>query len=101
MRTRTLALTLITLALLAAPAHAGDCPLVMLNDDWGIGEISGRFIIYTGKDSYIDTPIPTVSQRNLLACLTLAGLLTAATYVYDHVKRRRAPIASPGTPGEV
>src|SRR5688500_15623759 len=44
---------------LALPAMtgAGDAPIFVVRD-WGIGEIDGRIMFYTGRDSYVFTPIP-------------------------------------------
>lgn len=51
---------------LALPAltRAGDAPVFVLGD-WGIGEIDGKYMLYTGRNSYVFTPIPTLPRGPL------------------------------------
>jgi hypothetical protein len=79
---------IVALLLLPTPARAGDFPLLMLSDNWGVGKIDGRIMFYAGKDRYLDTPIPAFTQNQFLACLALAVTLTAVTHIVQHVRRK-------------
>ena len=50
-------ITCLTLAVWPSIASAGDRPIVMVGD-WGIGEIDGQIMFYTGHDSFVFTDIP-------------------------------------------
>ncbi|HEV2295587.1 MAG TPA: hypothetical protein VGR35_17190 [Tepidisphaeraceae bacterium] len=54
---RLIVLACVALAVLASAARAGDAPIFVFGD-WGVGEIDGRIMFYTGRDSYVFTPIP-------------------------------------------
>ncbi|HEX8341523.1 MAG TPA: hypothetical protein VF624_11495 [Tepidisphaeraceae bacterium] len=62
MPTRRLQLLIVLSALilitLPAASHAGDAPIFVIGD-WGVGEIDGKYMLYTGRNSYVFTPIPT------------------------------------------
>lgn len=46
-----------TLCGLPAVAHAGDRPIFVVGN-YGVGEIDGRIMFYSGNGRYFDTPIP-------------------------------------------
>ena len=53
----TVLATWLVLLALPATATAGDSPIFVV-DDWGVGAIDNRIMIYAGKGHYIKTPIP-------------------------------------------
>jgi hypothetical protein len=47
----------LAIAVLSGVARAGDAPILVVGD-WGTGEIDGRILLYTGRNSHVLTAIP-------------------------------------------
>ena len=54
---RLILLACLALGVLPGVARAGDAPIFLVGD-WGVGEIDGRIMFYTGRDSYVFTRVP-------------------------------------------
>ncbi|GEM_PF-4563542 len=56
-RKHLIVIVCLVLFLFPVVSLAGDS-LILVIHDWGIGEIGGRIMLYTGRGTCIDTPIP-------------------------------------------
>jgi hypothetical protein len=50
-------LACLALAVCPGAARAGDAPFLVVGD-WGVGEIDGHILFYTGRNSHVLTHIP-------------------------------------------
>lgn len=94
----------ITLAICAAAllfpalASAGDSPILVVRD-WGVGEIDGKIMFYTGPGRYVDTPIPApphgprwdaAYRATLWLALGTCSFGTIAVFIHRHRRRQYA-----------
>lgn len=79
-------LAVVVLALLPSIARAGDSPIFVV-DNWGVGEIDGRIMLYLGKDRYLDTPLHSSPKR--MACdLAICGAVIGGCVAAWRYRRR-------------
>jgi len=79
-RITTAAASLIATAVAGRDALAGDLPYLLVDDHsgghWGIGEISGQLLLYTGRDTLL-TEVPASALPFGGTMVVLVGILVA------------------------
>jgi len=95
-RTLHILMPLIAAVIVCIPtiARAGDAPIFVVKG-WGVGTIDNRFMLYLGKDRYLDTPIPS-TPKWVVSYAFLTGLLLGGFVVRAHYRRHNQTLQRTG-----